>query len=176
MAFAAGMMRLLQAGGASPFDQADPGVQIQAHLRLHTVIASAGDLTEQVTFNHVSQPDPAYRFQQGTVLNWFDIDTPEGFYSIKDLLKDISQSSDAMALVQPFLAEMMAARAAKAAQKEKKTGRETVKSGAGMSAEDRRRTTMQFSLLQLIRMSAPDMPKERIIAMNRKLNQIRKEN
>jgi hypothetical protein len=43
-----------------------------------------------------------------------------------------------------------------------------------MSAEDRMRTTMQFSLLQLIRMGAPDMPKERIIAMNRKLNSIGK--
>ena len=80
----------------------------------YTVIASAGDLTEQATFNHVSQPDPAYRFQQGTVLNWFDIDTPDGFYSIKDLLKDISQHPDAAALVKPLLAEMTAARAAKA--------------------------------------------------------------
>lgn len=140
----------------------------------YTVIATAGDLTEQATFNHVSQPDPAYRFQQGTVLNWFDLDTPDGFYSVKDLLKDIAQSPDAAALVQPFLAEMMAARAAKAKQKEQETGRETVKSGEGMSAEDRRRTTMQFSLLQLIRMGAPDMPKERIIAINKQLNQIPK--
>ena len=140
----------------------------------YTVIATAGDLTEQATFNHVSQPDPAYRFQQGTVLNWFDIDTPEGFYSVKDLLKDISQAPDAAALVKPLLAEMTAARAAKAKQKEQETGRETVKSGEGMSAEDRRRTTMQFSLLQLIRMGAPDMPKERIIAINKQLNRIQK--
>ena len=109
------------------------------------------------------------------MLNWFDIETPEGFYSVKDLLKDISQTPDAAALVKPLLAEMTAARAAKAARKEQETGRQTVKSGEGMSAEDRRRTTMQFSLLQLIRMGAPDMPKERIIAMNRRLNQIRKE-
>ena len=31
-----------------------------------------------------------------------------------------------------------------------------------------------FSLLQLIRMGAPDMPKERIIAINKQLNQIPK--
>ena len=141
----------------------------------YTVTASAGDLTEQAAFHHVLQPDPAYRFQQGTVLNWFDIDTPDGFYSVKDLLKDIVQSPDAAALVKPFLAEMTAARAAKAKQKEQETGRQTVKSGECMSAEDRMRTTMQFSLLQLIRMGAPDMPKERIIAMNRALNQISKE-
>ena len=140
----------------------------------YTVSASAGELREEAEFIHVSQPDPAYRFQQGTVLNWFDIDTPDGFYSVKDLLKDIVLSPEAAALVKPFLAEMTAARAEKARQKEQETGRETVKSGAGMSAEDRMRTTMQFSLLQLIRMGAPDMPKERIIAMNRKLNSIGK--
>ena len=33
---------------------------------------------------------------------------------------------------------------------------------------------MQFSLLQLIRMGAPDMPRERIIAINKQLNQIPK--
>ena len=79
------------------------------------------------------------------------------------------------ALLKPFLAEMTAARAAKAKRKEQETGRQTVKSGEGMSTEDRMHTTMQFSLLQLIRMGAPDMPKERIIAMNRRLNQFRKE-
>ena len=140
----------------------------------YTVIATAGDLTEQATFNHVSQPDPAYRFQQGTVLNWFDIDTPEGFYSVKDLLKDISQAPDAAALVKPLLAEMTAARAAKARQKEEETGRGTVKSGEGISTEDRMKITMQFSLLQLIRMGAPDMPRERIIQINKQLNQIPK--
>ena len=44
----------------------------------------------------------------------------------------------------------------------------------GLSDEDRRRTTMQFSLLQLIRIGAPDMPRERIIAINQQLNQIPK--
>ena len=65
----------------------------------YTVSASAGELREEAEFIHVSQPDPAYRFQQGTVLNWFDIDTPDGFYSVKDLLKDIVLSPEAAALV-----------------------------------------------------------------------------
>ena len=38
----------------------------------------------------------------------------------------------------------------------------------------RRNITMQFSLLQLIRIGAPDMPKERIIEINQKLNRIPK--
>ncbi len=138
----------------------------------YTVTASAGDLSEQARFTHVAEPDPSYRFQQGTVLNWFDIETPEGFYSVKDLLKDISLSHDAAALVKPLLAEMTAARAAKAEQKERETGRETVKSGEGISAADRMAITLQFSLLQLIRMGAPDMPKERILEINRRLNRI----
>lgn len=140
----------------------------------YTVAASAGELREQAQFCHVAEPDPAYRFQQGTVLNWFDITTPEGYYSVKDLLREIAQSSEAMALVQPFMAEMMAGRAQKAKQKEQESGRKTQQSGEGMSAEDRRNTTMQFSLLQLIRMAAPDLPKERIIEINQKLNKIPK--
>ena len=140
----------------------------------YTVVASAGDLSEKARFNRVAEPDPAYRFQQGTILNWFEITCPEGCYSIRDLLKELSRSPDAMALVQPFIAGMMAYRAEKDKQKEQESGRRTQKSGEGMSAEDRRNTTMQFSLLQLIRMAAPDMPKERIIEINQKLNQIRK--
>ena len=138
----------------------------------YRVAASAGDMREEGRFVHVEKPDPAYRFQQGTVLNWFDITCPEGYYSVKDLLKDIAQAPDAAAMVKPLLAEMSAARAEKARQKEKETGRQTVKSGEGMSAEDRMKTTMQFSLLQLIRMGAPDMPKERIIEINERLNKI----
>ena len=69
---------------------------------------------------------------------------------------------------------MTAARTAKAAQKEQETGRETVKSGEGISAEDRMKITMQFSLLQLIRMGAPDLPKARIIEINQGLNKIPK--
>ena len=79
-----------------------------------------------------------------------------------------------MTLVQPFITELMAGRAEKEAQKEQESGRRTRKSGEGMSAEDRRNTTMQFSLLQLIRMAAPDLPKARILEINQKLNQIRK--
>ena len=138
----------------------------------YAVTASAGDLREEARFRHVAQPDPAYRFQQGTVLNWFEIDAPEGFYSIKDLLKDVILSHDAAELVKPLMAEMTAARAEKAKQKERETGRQTVKSGEGMSAADRLRTTLQFSLLQLIRMGAPDMPKARIIDLNKALNRI----
>ena len=91
------------------------------------------------------------------------------------MLKDIALSSDAMALVLPFLTEMMARRAEKEKQKEQETGRKTQKSGEGISEEARRNTTMQFSLLQLIRMAAPDLPKERIIKINQRLNQIPKE-
>ena len=87
-------------------------------------------------------------------------------------LKNTAAQMPPAALVKPLLAEMTAARAAKAQQKEQETGRETVKSGEGISAEDRMKITMQFSLLQLIRMGAPDMPKERIIAINKQLNQI----
>ena len=142
--------------------------------RAYSVTASAGDLTEQGEFNHVSQPDPAYRFQQGTVLKWFDITTPDGYYSVKDLLKDITHSPEAAAFINPLLAEMTAARMKKAEQKEQETGRKTQKSGEGISAEARRNITLQFSLLQLIRMGAPDMPKERIIEINQRLNQIPK--
>ena len=49
-----------------------------------------------------------------------------------------------------------------------------VHSVKGMSAEDRRKITLKFSLLQRIKMSTPDMPKERILELNRLLNRIPK--
>ena len=108
------------------------------------------------------------------VLNWFDITTPEGYFSIKDLLKDITRSPEAAAFVNPLLAEMTASRMKKAEQKEQEAGRKTQKSGEGISVEARRNITLQFSLLQLIRMGAPDLTRERIIEINQKLNQIPK--
>ena len=140
----------------------------------YTVTASAGSLSEQAQFCHVAEPDPSYRFQQGMVLNWFDITTPEGYFSIKDLLKDITRSPEAAAFVNPLLAEMTASRMKKAEQKEQEAGRKTQKSGEGISVEARRNITLQFSLLQLIRMGAPDLTRERIIEINQKLNQIPK--
>ena len=74
----------------------------------------------------------------------------------------------------PLLTEMAASRTKKTEQKEQEAGRKTQKSGEGISAEARRNITLQFSLLQLIRMGAPDLPKERIIEINKKLNQIPK--
>ena len=140
----------------------------------YTVKATAGDLAEEAQFVHVAEPDPAYRFEQGTVLNWFDITCPEGFYSVRDLLRDVFASKEASAVVIPFMSEMTAEREKKIREKEAKEGRAIAKSGEGMSAEERMKMTLQFSLLQLIRMGSPDMPKEKIIACNQKLNQIRK--
>ncbi len=138
----------------------------------YTVRAEAGGLSEEQTFCHVKDRDPAYSFERGVVLNWFDIETPEGFFNIKCLMRDILKAPEGAAVLMPFLAESKARREARLAAQYEKEGAPRVKPGAGMTEEEAMRHMVAFSPMQMIRMSGGDFTKEEIIELNRKLNAI----
>ncbi len=55
-----------------------------------TLVAKAGDLTDESTIRKVAEPNPDYILvEQGAVLNWFDITEKEGFFSLNDKMGDI---------------------------------------------------------------------------------------
>ncbi len=55
-----------------------------------TLEAKAGDLTDTATINKVDTPNEDYIMkEENQVINWFEINTPVGYYSINDTIGDI---------------------------------------------------------------------------------------
>ncbi len=55
-----------------------------------TIEAKAGELTDTATINKVDTPNEAYIMkEENQVINWFEINTPVGYYSINDTIGDI---------------------------------------------------------------------------------------
>ena len=57
------------------------------------IVAKAGEFTDEGTIRKVDSMNMDYVLvEKGAVLNWFDIDAPEGRYSLNDKLGDIMKS------------------------------------------------------------------------------------
>lgn len=139
----------------------------------YEVEVKGGGLSEKATFKHVEKFDESYSFGGGTVLNWFDITTPEGFFSVKDLMRDM-KGTEAIDVALELIKALSVHRVQKQKEKEETSGKKVETGGKGMSEEDHMNILKQFSPLQLIKMGCPDMPKEDIIALNNRLNAIKK--
>ena len=60
--------------------------------------AVAGELTDESFLRKVETFNDAYRLKEkGAILNWFDIETPEGYFSLNDKLEDIMASKEGSA-------------------------------------------------------------------------------
>ncbi len=58
-----------------------------------TLEAKADDLSDTATINKVDAPNEAYIMkEENQVINWFEITTPDGYYSINDTIGDIMKS------------------------------------------------------------------------------------
>ncbi len=58
-----------------------------------TLEAKAGELTDTATINKVDTPNEAYIMkEENQVINWFEINTPIGYYSINDTIGDIMKT------------------------------------------------------------------------------------
>ncbi len=59
-----------------------------------TLVAKAGDLEDSGTIRKVDEPNEAYIMkEEGSVINWFEINTPDGYYSINDTIGDIMSTT-----------------------------------------------------------------------------------
>ncbi|MBQ7898195.1 MAG: glycoside hydrolase family 2 protein [Clostridia bacterium] len=58
-----------------------------------TIVAAAGDLSDESKIRKVEERNMDYVLvEKGAVLNWFDIDAPEGRFSLNDKIDDIMKS------------------------------------------------------------------------------------
>ncbi len=143
-----------------------------------TIVAKAGELTDEGKLRKVDEMNMDYVLREvGAVLNWFDIDAPEGRFSLNDKISDIMQSKRGkLWFVGMGLKLKKKMNASKKGEKgEKKSGGFDVDLGSADSG------LMQmmggFTVLRLTSMMGMmniSFTKEELLKMNKKLNRIRK--
>ena len=68
------------------------------------IVARAGDTSDDFYLTKVERFDDVYRLSDtGTVLNWFDIEMPDGYLSINDKIEVIMRSEDGRKIVMDML-------------------------------------------------------------------------
>ena len=143
-----------------------------------TIVAKAGDFTDEGKIRKVSEMNMDYVLvEKGAVLNWFDIDAPDGRYSLNDTIGDIMKSSRGklwFAKMGLTLKKKMDANKKGDKKDEKKSGGFEVdlKSGGGIMEMMAGFTVLR--LTSMMGMMNISFTKEELLKMNKKLNRIKK--
>lgn len=142
--------------------------------------AVAGDCTDNSEIHKVETFNEAYRLKEaGAVLNWFDVTTPEGYYSINDKISDIMSSFRGKLLLAGFAGKLMKQMKSKQAENAK-DGKQNTSDMAGMMKKgDMMKMIGGFTVLRIANMSGVvgiTVSKEMLLDFNRRLNRVRKKN
>ena len=137
------------------------------------ITAVAGESRDESVIRKVERFNEKYIFrEQGAVLNWFDITSPEGYFSINDKIDHINKTVRGKLWMLKFFSMIL------------KKQKEHKKSGNGKSTMqnfDLNGGVMKmiggFSVLRftgMLGMLNISFTKEELLKMNRKLNKIKK--
>ena len=141
------------------------------------IVAKAGELTDEGRIRKVDEMNMDYVLvEKGAVLNWFDIDAPEGRFSLNDKIGDITETvRGKLWLLRMGLTIKKKMDAAKKGKKgEKKNGGfEIDMSSAGGIMQMLSGFTV-LRLASMIGMANVSFTKEELLKMNKQLNRIRK--
>ena len=124
--------------------------------------AVAGECTDESVIRKVEVFNDAYRLkEEGAILNWFDIDAPEGYFSLNDKMSDIITNPAGQAMFGQLMGGM------------------TGKKAMGFELNEAMMSMMGgFTMLRLITLAGGmmdmKMTKEQLLALNAQLNQIPK--
>ena len=145
-----------------------------------TIVAKAGELTDEGKIRKVDTFNEEYRLkEQGAVLNWFDVNTPAGRFSLNDKMSDIMSCFAGKLWF--FGVGLKIMKKMNAGNSKKKKGAEEKKSGGFKIKLDKDSGIMQmmgsFTVLRLtsmMGMANVSFTKEELLKMNKQLNRIRK--
>ncbi len=133
-----------------------------------TLVAVAGDFRDESRIRKVDTFNEDYRLKEkGAVLNWFDIEAPEGYLSLNDKMSDIFATMQGKILLGGLLMKMMPK------GKDGKKGEVM-----GFEMNDALMSMMGgFTILRLLNMAGGmlgiEMTKEQLLDLNAKLNKIK---
>ena len=132
------------------------------------LLAVAGDCRDESLIRSVDAFNEGYRLkEQGAVLNWFDVESPEGYLSLNDKVGDILKTEQGNLLFSSLMSKMLGG------------AQDGKLKAAGFEMTPEMMTMMNgFSLLRLLTMAGGMMnvkfTKEDLLALNAQLNQIKK--
>lgn len=135
-----------------------------------TLIAKAGDCQDESHLRKADTFNEAYRMKvEGAVINWFEISTPPGYYSINDTLGDILSSFRGKIAVLKMVKMM----------KSSSKGDGSKKEGGGDFAGFKLNKSMLelakgFTIKRVLMMMGDSLSKEQILEINAALNKIKK--
>ncbi len=142
--------------------------------------AVAGELFDTATINKVDTPNESYIMkEEGQVINWFEINTPDGYFSINNTIGDIMGTFKGKLVMVKFL--MMMAKAMKGTEKGDKT-EDGEEKNAGMIAGFKMTPAMLknvygmakgFTIKRCLSMTGNMFSKEQILEVNARLNKIK---
>ena len=141
-----------------------------------TLVAKAGDLTDEAQIRKVDKFNEDYRLkEEGAVINWFEIDTPAGYYSVNDTLGDILSTFRGIICAVKLLLKMKKALTPDGPkQKGKKKGAEVM----GFKLSDINKTMIDmlkgFTVKRGLMMLGGKFTKEQILEINAMLNKVKK--
>ena len=133
--------------------------------------AVAGEYRDESTIRKVDEMNQDYVLkEQGAILNWFDVDTPEGRYSLNDRVSDIMKS---------FRGKLWFIKTMLKIKKQMSGGKKGKTEAAGFEipTEGLMQMMGSFTVLRLtsmMGMANVNFTKEDLLKMNRQLNRIRK--
>ncbi len=127
------------------------------------LVAKSGDYSDESYIVKVDKLDESYILKEaGAVLNWFDITSPEGYYSLNDKIEDIMKSKEA----EKIYNEIMNMLISKIPANDDNMMMKAATSGLDMLGG--------FTIIRLINMANFDVTKEELLEFNDKLNKIKK--
>ena len=171
--FANGVSVGKQTKGKYPFFYFD--VKNEGTTELKVV---AGDLTDTATINKVDTPNEAYVMkEEGQVINWFEISTPDGYLSINNTIGDIMSTFGGKLVMLKFV--MMLKNAMSGGKDE---NGEEKKGGGGVIGGFKLTPAMLkniygmakgFTIKRACSMLGGALSKEQILEINAKLNKVK---
>ena len=140
--------------------------------------AVAGDLTDTATIRKVDTPNEAYIMkEEGQVINWFEISTPDGYFSINNTIGDIMSTFGGKLVMLKFV--MMLKNAMSGGKDE---NGEEKKGGGGVIGGFKMTPAMLkniygmakgFTIKRACSMLGGALSKEQILEINAKLNKVK---
>ena len=131
--------------------------------------AVAGECRDESLIRKTETFNEAYRLREkGAVLNWFVVTAPEGYYSLNDKLSEIIKSAEGRTVVQELTGGVMSRMGGGSGDKPE---------ASLQNAEKMMEMMGSFTVIRLMNLmgaAGPGLTKEEMLALNERLNRIKK--
>lgn len=145
------------------------------------ITAKAGELTDESKIKKVDKFNEDYRLkEENAVINWFEIDTPTGYFSVNDTIGDILATFKGKIFALRVIKLLKSSFADKPKDENKKPEKKEKKKGGGLSIMgfSLNKTMLElgkgFTVKRAMMMANGMFTKEQILEINRMLNKIKK--